>query len=222
MGALAQREGKLAISSRYEIGVPRYPNGRKKPVRKGAERGNDRNFRRRQLFDAAIFEGGGKGKEAHDGVGQLMLIGQLAHPDYESARLMEIGREYARLYHERHSAVAPPSAKLEKVDRSTGESGPARRKKRREQRRFDMMNDALRDRPKQRATIHELVVDTYWTDQVVGWVSRAVIAFNTNATHPGLFEFGLIRPDDKAKIDLARAGLATMFDAVDSSGGNKG
>ncbi|WP_343347617.1 hypothetical protein WJT74_05085 [Sphingomicrobium sp. XHP0239] len=206
----------MGRNTRFDFGAERYPNGRKKQEKKGCDRGNKRTHQREQLFSALCFADGGRGKEAHDGVGQLMLIGALDEKDMEPNQLVQVAREYARLYHECLNDVAPTTPQLERVDSSRAPTPAARRRKARDQRRFEAMDDALRERRAEREAVHELAIDTYWNDQIAGWVQRAVVAHMVRTAFPGMRDIQA-QPADLATIRLARQGLVRMADAVDSN-----
>jgi hypothetical protein len=150
-------------------GAERYENGRLK-VSQAYDRGNKRISAMRQLFDAKCFQNGGRGKESYDGIGQLWLLGKLEGYPVESNRLLEVGREYARLYHQRYSEMAAGIAKYETADRTT--NSVARRT--RDDVKFDRMDSALDVHSQERRAIYDLVCRYHNTDSICDWAARII------------------------------------------------
>jgi hypothetical protein len=147
----------------------RYASGRLK-VSQGADRGNPRISTMRQLFDAKCFQKGGRGKEAYDGIGQLWLTHRLEGHQIESVRLMDVGREYARLYHQTYSAMGATVGKYEPSERTT--NAIARRTK--DDVKFARMDGSLPEKSMERKAIYDLVCKYHNTDTICDWAARIV------------------------------------------------
>lgn len=187
-------------------GVERYNSGRAK-VSQEYDRGNPRISAMRQLFDAKCFQKGGRGKEAYDGIGQLWLLGRLDGYPVESNRLLEVGREYARLYHMRYSDMAANVAKYEAADRTTHEV--ARRT--RDDVKFDRMDAALSTYSDERRAIYDLVCKYHHTDSICDWAARII---GDGLLAKG-FVFDLMElssSEDRRTLDDAVRGLFALHD----------
>jgi len=183
----------------------RYPNGRLK-VSQAYDRGNERIRRMRELFDAKCFQGGGRGKESGDSIGQLWLCGKFEGFPVESVRLLMVGREYARLWSERYSDMAARTGKYEQTDRSTNQV--ARRT--RDDIRFGRMEEALAGNDERKA-VYDLVCKYYGTDTIVDWAARIVA--------DGLLSRGFVfdimelaGEEDYQKLAAATRGLFALHD----------
>lgn len=190
----------------YIHNAARYASGRLK-ASQPVDRGNPRISAMRQLFDAKCFQKGGRGKEAYDGIGQLWLIGKLDGYPVESNRLLDVGREYARLYHMRYSDMAANIAKYEASDRTTHEI--ARRT--RDDVKFDRMDGALATHSEERKAIYDLVCKYHHTDSICDWAARLI----GDALLSKGFVFDLMElsnPDDHLTLQAAVRGLFALHD----------
>lgn len=179
----------------------RYASGRLKAAQ--ADRGNPRIAALRHLFDAKCFQKGGRGKEGYDGIGQLWLLGKLEGYPVESNRLLEVGREYARLYHQRYSDMAAGIAKYEAADRTT--HSIARRT--RDDVKFDRMDSALAPTSDERKAIYDLCCRYHNTDMICDWAAR-IIADGLLAKG---FAFDLMELSGLADQDKLRAAIRGLF-----------
>lgn len=185
---------------------PRYEDGRLK-VSQTYDRGNLKIAGMRALYDAKCFQGGGRGRESYDGIGQLWLVGKLEGHPIESVRLLDVGREYARLWHQRYKEMEPKIAKYERSDRSTG--GIPRRTK--DDVKFERMTDCLPAKSEERHAIYELVCKYHLTDGMQDWVARLVA--------DRLLAKGFVFPlmelsgeEDNRKLEAAIRGLFALHD----------
>jgi hypothetical protein len=186
----------------------RYPSGRLK-TSQAVDRGNPRIAAMRQLFDAKCFQKGGRGKEAYDGIGQLWLIGKLEGYPVESVRLMDVGREFGRLYHQQYSDMAAGIAKYDNVARSTDKRnkyGPLPRKTR-DDTRFERMNDTLDLYSDERKAIYELVCRYHNTDGICDWAARII----GDALLSKGFVFDLMELSNRADHDMLQAAIRGLF-----------
>jgi hypothetical protein len=151
------------------LNAERYDNGRIK-VSQAVDRGNPRISSMRQLFDAKCFQKGGRGKEAYDGIGQLWLTHRLEGFPIESNRLMDVGREYARLYHQRYSVLGAGIGKYEPSERTT--HAVARRT--RDDVKFERMDASLARGSDERRAIYDLVCKYHNTDTICDWAARII------------------------------------------------
>lgn len=188
-----------------EFNVPRYDSGRKR-VSQAIDRGNPRISSTRALFDAKCFQKGGRGKESYDGIGQLWLIGKLEGYPIESNRLLEVGREFARLYHQRYAEMAAAVAKYETSDRTT--NSVARRT--RDDVKFDRMDTALERGSDERDAVYELVCKYHNTDTICDWAARIICDGINRLFLPNAVDISIY--DDHRKLTDAIRGLFALHD----------
>lgn len=184
----------------------RYASGRVK-ASQSVDRGNPRVAAMRHLFDAKCFQRGGRGKESYDGIGQLWLLGKLDGYPVESVRLLEVGREYARLYHQRYSEMAAGIAKYEAADRTT--HAVARRT--RDDVKFDRMDSSLAMHSDERIAIYDLCCCYHHTDMICDWAAR-IIADGLLAKGFVFDLMELSNLEDSDKLDAALRGLFALHD----------
>lgn len=118
-------------------GVIRYANGRinqaeTAKIKDDEDKAppNQRIIAERQLFNAACFQGGGHGKECHDPLGMLFLVGKLngvvgykmsgQEVDLPPKRILEDGRGYWNAREHFFREVGHKTASLERSSKETG------------------------------------------------------------------------------------------------------
>lgn len=183
----------------------RYESGRLK-VSQSYDRGNPRIAGMRQLFDAKCFQKGGRGKESYDGLGQLWLVGKLEGYPVESNRLLDVGREFARLYHMRYAEMAAGISKYESADRTT--NAVARRT--RDDVKFDRMDDALARGTREREAVYELVCKYHNTDTICDWAARIICDGINRLFIPNVMEIAIC--SDQRALEAAIRGLFALHD----------
>ena len=104
-----------------------------------------------------------------DGIGQLHALGFLDNHGYDPQDLRDKGRAWGEGYWRCYGATAPATSKNETVSRTTGDEV----RKTKADYEFEEL-DAAMDVAFDRGAVMSLVVDQWWSDEIVPWASGLI------------------------------------------------
>lgn len=137
---------------------------------------NQRVIDRREAFSFVTPTKGPDGRggtidqDICDGIGQLHALGLLDGHGHEPQQLRDAGRRWGELYWNNNPETNPKVGKLEPASRSTG-GKPGLNP--RDYGEFRALDDAL-DEAFERGAVMSLVVDPWWSDEIVPWASGLI------------------------------------------------
>jgi len=142
----------------------RSAGGRKKKASKARDRqkwdyGNPVIQARRELFDAMCIKGGKAVDQVFDTPGQLWALDYFDGHGFEADLILDTMRRYGHGYWNRHKGQAPRCGQLERTDRANDplKDTPLDLS-------YEQMSRALKDMPRERRALEELVIDWQFQD----------------------------------------------------------
>jgi hypothetical protein len=196
----------------------RTKSGKKKKATTVAERnaaigGREANTRimdRVNHYNAAIYEGGGHGKECVDGAGILFLCGCFSGQGFEARDYLAAYREYEELYAWRYPFRLVRTANFERVDRTTGDGMTDQDRWRLE--RFRKLDEALGvGNTPERCAMRAIMFDGEFNHGIPYWVCKFENEFRAGHEMPVAGE--LPDPTDRRLLNSLIRALAAVYDS---------